>query len=59
MVQNNSTFKAFRVEEKDGNFVGSIKKVAFNTLNDNEILVKVNFSSLNYKDALSASGIKA
>lgn len=58
MVQNNSTFKAFRVEEKDGNFVGSIKKVAFNTLNDNEILVKVNFSSLNYKDALSASGNK-
>jgi len=58
MVQNNSTFKAFRVEEKDGNFVGSIKRVAFNTLNDNEILVKVRFSSLNYKDALSASGNK-
>jgi len=58
MVQNNSTFKAFRVEEKDGNFVGSIKRMAFNTLNDNEILVKVRFSSLNYKDALSASGNK-
>jgi len=58
MVHNNFTFKAFRVEEKDGNFVGSIKEVAFNTLNDNEILVKVHFSSLNYKDALSASGNK-
>ena len=58
MVQNNSTFKAFRVEEKDGNFVGSTKEVAFNRLNDNEILVRVHFSSLNYKDALSASGNK-
>ncbi len=58
MVQNNSAFKAFRVEEKDGKFVGSIKELSFSTLKSNEILVKVHFSSLNYKDALSASGNK-
>ncbi|MDX8341141.1 YhdH/YhfP family quinone oxidoreductase [Draconibacterium sp. IB214405] len=56
MVQNTSTFKAFRVEEKEGNYIGSIQDMEFGTLKENEILVKVHFSSLNYKDALSASG---
>ncbi len=58
MVQNSSTFKAFRIEEIDGNFQGSIKEMEFSTLNSNEVLVKVHYSSLNYKDALSASGNK-
>ncbi len=58
MVQNNSTFKAFRIDEIDGNFQGSIKEMEFVTLNNNEVLVKVHYSSLNYKDALSASGNK-
>ena len=58
MVQNSSTFKAFRIEEIDGNFRGSIKEMKFGTLNKNEVLVKVHYSSLNYKDALSASGNK-
>ncbi len=58
MVQNSSTFKAFRIEEIDGNFQGSIKEMEFGTLNNNEVLVKVYYSSLNYKDALSASGNK-
>ncbi|MEZ5105840.1 MAG: YhdH/YhfP family quinone oxidoreductase [Draconibacterium sp.] len=58
MVQNSSTFKAFRIEEIDGNFQGSIKEMEFGTLNNNEVLVKVHYSSLNYKDALSASGNK-
>ncbi len=58
MVQNSSTFNAFRVEEIDGNFQGSIKEMVFGTLNSNDVLVKVHYSSLNYKDALSASGNK-
>ena len=58
MVQNRSTFKAFRIEEIDGNFQGSIKEMEFGKLNNNEVLVKVHYSSLNYKDALSASGNK-
>ncbi len=58
MAQNSSTFKAFRIEEIDGNFQGSIKEMEFGTLNNNEVLVKVHYSSLNYKDALSASGNK-
>ena len=58
MKQNNSTFKAFRVEENNGTYIGSIKEMEFSTLEENEILVKVHYSSLNYKDALSASGNK-
>ncbi len=58
MVHNSSTFKAFRIEEIDGNFQSSIKEMEFGTLNNNEVLVKVYYSSLNYKDALSASGNK-
>ncbi|TPN83380.1 YhdH/YhfP family quinone oxidoreductase [Aquimarina algicola] len=58
MKQNNLTFKAFRVEENDGNYTGSVKEMEFGQLNDGEILVKVHYSSLNYKDALSASGNK-
>ncbi len=58
MVQNSSTFKAFRIEEIEGDFQGSIKEMEFGILNNNEVLVKVHYSSLNYKDALSASGNK-
>lgn len=58
MKQNNSTFRAFRIEENNGKYIGSIKEMEFNPLKDNEILVKVHYSSLNYKDALSASGNK-
>nr|WP_319398985.1 YhdH/YhfP family quinone oxidoreductase [uncultured Carboxylicivirga sp.] len=58
MVQNNSTFKAFRIEEIDGNYQGLIKEMEFGTINSNDVLVKVHYSSLNYKDALSASGNK-
>ncbi len=58
MGNNNSTFKAFRVEEKSGSYIGSVKETGFSPLNKNEILVKVHYSSLNYKDVLSASGNK-
>ena len=57
-MKSNTTFKAFRVEEKDGKFMGAVKAMEFDELGNNEILVKVNYSSLNYKDALSASGNK-
>lgn len=58
MKQNNSTFKAFRVEEENDSYIGSVKEMEFNTLDKYEILIKVHYSSLNYKDALSASGNK-
>lgn len=58
MEQKVTTFKAFRVEEYEEGFVSSIKTIEFKPLGESEILVKVHYSSLNYKDALSASGNK-
>ncbi|MFA5668889.1 MAG: YhdH/YhfP family quinone oxidoreductase [Balneolaceae bacterium] len=53
------TFKALWIEEtKEGNFTRSIKEIPLSTLPDNEVLIRVHYSSLNYKDGLSASGNK-
>jgi len=54
-----TTFKALVVEEtEDGQFERTVKDWPFRRLPDNDVLVKVHYSSLNYKDALSASGNK-
>lgn len=54
-----STFKAFVVEEQsDGTFTHSVKQWPLQNLPKNEVLIEVHYSSLNYKDALSATGNK-
>ena len=55
---NDQEFKAFVVEDKDGEFIGSIKTRNIEALPKGDLLIKVSYSSLNYKDALSASGNK-
>lgn len=54
----NKSYKAFLVEETDGKFTRSIKTLNTENLPDNEVLIRVHYSSLNYKDALSATGNK-
>ena len=52
-------FKSLVIEENpDGSFSSSIKKKSVEDLPVGELLIKVSYSSLNYKDALSASGNK-
>ena len=52
-------FEAYRVSETAGNnFESAIIKRSINELPQSEILIKVSYSSLNFKDALSASGNK-
>lgn len=51
-------YKAFVVEEKDGKFVQSIQTISTNNLPSGDVLIRVHYSSLNYKDALSATGNK-
>ena len=51
-------FKAFVTEETEKGFTSSIKERSLNDLPAGDVLIKVLFSSLNYKDALSASGNK-
>jgi putative YhdH/YhfP family quinone oxidoreductase len=58
-IMGNMIFKAMVVEETDDKtFTRQIRDKAVADLPEGEILVKVNYSSLNYKDALSASGNK-
>jgi len=54
-----SLFKAFTVfENEDGSFKSEIISKSIDDLPPGDVLVRVDFSSLNYKDALSASGNK-
>ena len=51
-------YKALITSEENKTFINSIEKKNIDDLPDNDTLIKVKFSSLNYKDALSASGNK-
>jgi putative YhdH/YhfP family quinone oxidoreductase len=52
-------FRALVVEETGENrFEGSIKDRSTDDLPEGEVLIRVHYSSLNYKDALSATGNK-
>jgi len=55
----NIAFKAMVVTETDDKqFIREIKEKNIVDLPEGEVLIKVHYSSLNYKDALSASGNK-
>jgi putative YhdH/YhfP family quinone oxidoreductase len=55
----NIPFNAYWVtEESDGSFKSQIIQRSTDDLPQNEVLIKVSYSSLNYKDALSATGNK-
>ena len=50
------SFQAIRIFEEDGKFVQRITERSTEDLPEGEVLIQVHYSSLNYKDALSASG---
>ena len=50
------SFSALTVEKSAKGFTIAIKKANFSTLNTDEVLIKVYFSTLNYKDTLICSG---
>ncbi len=53
------TYKALLVEEtEDKKYVRKLTELSVDSLPPGEVLVKVQYSSLNFKDALSASGNK-
>lgn len=52
-------YKAFTVrEQEDGSFTRSIENKSTKDLPKHEVLIKVHYAALNYKDALSSSGHK-
>ena len=52
-------FQCLCVEEQDGDYQVNIRKREISDLPDNDVLIKVAYSALNYKDALSCSGNRA
>jgi acrylyl-CoA reductase (NADPH) len=57
ILMDGKTFRAMVIEENENNtFSQTILVKSLEDLAENEVLVKVLWSSLNYKDALSASG---
>jgi len=52
------SFNALVVQESDGTFRRSVQNCTINDLPEHDVLIRVHYSSLNYKDALSASGDK-
>ncbi len=51
-------YRALVAEKKNGHFIQSVKSLETDKLPDNGLLIRVHYSSLNYKDALSATGHK-
>jgi acrylyl-CoA reductase (NADPH) len=49
-------FRAFRVEKQGDTFTHGVQEVPTEVLPENAVTVRVAYSSLNYKDALSATG---
>jgi putative YhdH/YhfP family quinone oxidoreductase len=57
IIMDNKTFRALVVEESGKNlFIRNVKERTLGSLPAGEITVRVRYSSLNYKDALSAAG---
>ncbi len=49
-------FRAFRIHEEKGRVVARFERITLADLAPGEVVVKVRYSSINYKDALAATG---
>lgn len=49
-------FKAFRIHNNDEGYRAGIESIGLDDLNDGEVVIRVAYSSVNYKDALAGTG---
>ena len=49
-------FRAYRIDEKDGKVVADFQQMTLDELTAGNVVVKVSHSTINYKDALAATG---
>jgi acrylyl-CoA reductase (NADPH) len=49
-------FRAFRINEEDGNIVAGFQELSVDDLTEGNVVVRVSHSTINYKDALAATG---
>lgn len=50
------TFRAFRIDQDDGRIAGAFCSLSLDDLSDGDVVVAVRHSTINYKDALAATG---
>jgi acrylyl-CoA reductase (NADPH) len=51
-----ASFKAFRISQTDNTISGAVVKTTLDELTAGEVVIKAAYSSVNYKDALAATG---
>ena len=51
-----TTFRAYRINDNDGRVVAGFTDMAIDELTAGNVLIKVSHSTINYKDALAATG---
>ena len=51
-----SEFRAFRIDEADGGIQAGFTELTLDDLSDGEVVIQVSHSTINYKDALAATG---
>ena len=51
-----SPFRAYRINQIDGKIIAGFERIALDDLTAGEVVVKVLWSAINYKDALAATG---
>ena len=49
-------FRAYRIDESDGKVVAAFQELTIDDLTEGNVVIKVSHSTINYKDALAASG---
>jgi NADPH2:quinone reductase len=50
------TFRAYRIDEQDGKIVAGFQQLSIDDLTAGNVVVRVSHSTINYKDALAATG---
>jgi NADPH2:quinone reductase len=50
------TFKAYRIHERDGRVAAGFEDMALDQLTPGDVVIRAEYSSINYKDALAATG---
>jgi NADPH2:quinone reductase len=53
------TFRAYRIDKEDGEIVAGFCKLSIDDLTPGNVVIKVSHSTINYKDALAATGAGA
>jgi len=49
-------FRAYRIDEQDGKVVAEFQQLTIDDLTEGNVVIKISHSTINYKDALAATG---